>query len=65
MGKMRYKINFIISKCLNMNNAKLHDCDEIIMHKDGILTEAGASNLFFIKVRLFVHHLCLTTSCQV
>ena len=30
-----------------MNNAKSHDCDEIIMHKDGVLTEAGASNLFF------------------
>ena len=31
-----------------MNNAALKGCNEIIMHKDGIITEAGASNVFFI-----------------
>ena len=43
------KSTSLLANVLNMNNAKSHDCDEIIMHRDGILTEAGASNLFFIK----------------
>jgi D-alanine transaminase len=43
------KSTSLLANILNMNNAKLYGCDEIIMHKDGILTEAGASNLFFIK----------------
>ena len=48
-GRCDIKSTSLLANVLNMNNAKLHDCDEIIMHKDGILTEAGASNLFFIK----------------
>ena len=34
---------------MSMNAAKLDNCDEVIMHKDNLLTEAGASNLFFVK----------------
>jgi len=48
-GRCDIKSTSLLANILNMNNAKLHNCDEIIMHKDGILTEAGASNLFFIK----------------
>ena len=48
-GRCNIKSTSLLANVLNMNNAKLHNCDEIIMHKDGILTEAGASNLFFIK----------------
>ena len=43
------KSTSLLANVMNMNNARLHDCDEVIMHKDGILTEAGASNLFFTK----------------
>jgi branched-subunit amino acid aminotransferase/4-amino-4-deoxychorismate lyase len=32
-----------------MNEAKKNGCDEVIMHNNNVLTEAGASNLFFIK----------------
>ena len=32
---------------MNMNNARSHDCDEVIMHKANLLTEGGASNIFF------------------
>jgi branched-subunit amino acid aminotransferase/4-amino-4-deoxychorismate lyase len=30
-----------------MNNAKNKGCDEVIMHKNNIITEGGASNVFF------------------
>lgn len=35
---------------VNLQNLSLalKGCNEIIMHKDGIITEAGASNVFFI-----------------
>ena len=32
-----------------MNDAKSMGCNEILMHKDGELTEGGASNIFFVK----------------
>ena len=48
-GRCDIKSTSLLANVMNMNNARLHDCDEVIMHKDGILTEAGASNLFFIK----------------
>ena len=43
------KSTSLLANVMNMNNAKLQNCDEIIMHKQGTLTEGGASNLFFIK----------------
>ena len=30
-----------------MNNAKSFGCQEVVMHKDGFMTEAGASNVFY------------------
>ena len=48
-GRCDIKSTSLLANVMNMNNARLLDCDEVIMHKDGILTEAGASNLFFIK----------------
>ena len=30
-----------------MNNARTNGCDEVIMQKNNILTEGGASNVFF------------------
>ena len=30
-----------------MNDAKNHGCDEVIMHKNNLMTEGGASNIFF------------------
>ena len=32
-----------------MNDAKSMGCNEILMHKNGELTEGGASNIFFVK----------------
>ena len=49
MNKISLEIQSLISNVLNMNEAKEKSCDEIIMHRNNILTEAGASNLFFIK----------------
>jgi branched-subunit amino acid aminotransferase/4-amino-4-deoxychorismate lyase len=46
-GRCDIKSTSLLANVLSMNNAKSHACDEIIMHKDGVLTEAGASNLFF------------------
>ena len=46
-GRCDIKSTSLLANVLNMNNAKSFACDEIIMHKDGILTEAGAANLFF------------------
>ena len=34
---------------MGMNEAKKENCQEIIMHRDGLITEAGASNIFFVK----------------
>ncbi len=41
------KSTSLLGNVLSMNNAKKKDCDEVIMHKDNILTEGGASNVFF------------------
>ena len=32
---------------MSMNNARMSGCHEVIMHKNNILTEGGASNVFF------------------
>src|SRR6056300_942203 len=48
-GRCDIKSTSLLANVLHMNNAKSLSCDEVIMHKDGILTEAGASNLYFIS----------------
>ena len=32
-----------------MNQASIEGCNEIIMHRDGYITEAGSSNIFIVK----------------
>jgi D-alanine transaminase len=48
-GRCDIKSTSLLGNVMNMNNARAHKCDEVIMHKNETLTEAGASNLFFIK----------------
>ncbi len=38
----------LLPNILMMNDAASKGCKEIIMHKEGLVTEAGASNVFFI-----------------
>ena len=48
-GRCDIKSTSLLANVMSMNAAKQDGCDEIIMHKDNLLTEAGASNLFFVK----------------
>ena len=41
------KSTSLLGNVLSMNDANSHGCDEVIMHKNNILTEGGASNVFF------------------
>ena len=41
------KSTSLLGNIMSMNNAKDKGCDEVIMHRDNILTEGGASNMFF------------------
>ena len=41
------KSTSLLGNILSMNDAKRRDCNEVIMHKNNILTEGGASNVFF------------------
>tara|TARA_B100001142_G_scaffold68036_1_gene67876 strand:- start:322 stop:1155 length:834 start_codon:yes stop_codon:yes gene_type:complete len=41
------KSTSLLGNILSMNDAKRHHCNEVIMHKNNILTEGGASNIFF------------------
>ena len=41
------KSTSLLGNVMSMNNAKNKGCDEVIMHKDNIITEGGASNVFF------------------
>jgi D-alanine transaminase len=43
------KSTSLLGNVLQMNDAKSVGCNEIIMHKNGELTEGGASNIFFVK----------------
>ena len=43
------KSTSLLGNVLQMNDAKSMDCNEILMHKNGELTEGGASNIFFVK----------------
>ena len=48
-GRCDIKSTSLLGNILTMNKAKEQGCDEVIMHNENILTEAGASNLFFVK----------------
>ena len=43
------KSTSLLGNVLQMNDAKNFGCNEILMHKNGELTEGGASNIFFVK----------------
>lgn len=43
------KSTSLLGNVLQMNDAKSIGCNEILMHKNGELTEGGASNIFFVK----------------
>jgi len=46
------KSTSLLGNVLQMNDAKSMDCNEILMHKNGQLTEGGASNIFFVKDKI-------------
>ena len=41
------KSTSLLGNVLSMNQAKKNGCNEVIMHKANLLTEGGASNIFF------------------
>ncbi len=41
------KSTSLLGNIMLMNNAKEQDCNEVIMHKNNIITEGGSSNIFF------------------
>ena len=41
------KSTSLLGNVMSMNNARMSGCHEVIMHKNNILTEGGASNVFF------------------
>lgn len=41
------KSTSLLGNIMSMNNAKNNGCDEVIMHKNNVITEGGASNVFF------------------
>jgi|TARA_B110000967_G_scaffold130925_1_gene133789 D-alanine transaminase len=43
------KSTSLLGNVLSMNQAQQHGCNEIVMHRGGFLTEAGASNVFYIN----------------
>ena len=46
-GKCNIKSTSLLGNILAMNKAKLQGCQEVVMHRDGFMTEAGASNVFY------------------
>jgi D-alanine transaminase len=48
-GRCDIKSTSLLPNTLMMNQAHRKGCNEIIMHKFGNITEAGASNIFFIN----------------
>ena len=46
-GKCNIKSTSLLGNVLSMNKAKSQGCQEVVMHKDGFMTEAGASNVFY------------------
>ena len=46
-GKCNIKSTSLLGNVLAMNQAKSQGCQEVVMHKNGFMTEAGASNVFY------------------
>ncbi len=46
-GKCNIKSTSLLGNVLAMNEAKSSGCTEVVMHRDGLMTEAGASNVFY------------------
>ena len=46
-GKCNIKSTSLLGNVLAMNKAKSKGCQEVVMHRDGFMTEAGASNVFY------------------
>jgi len=46
-GKCNIKSTSLLGNVLAMNKAKSRGCQEVVMHRDGFMTEAGASNVFY------------------
>lgn len=43
------KSNNLLASCMATDIAKRHHCQEVIMHRDGDVTEGGSSNVFVVK----------------
>ena len=48
-GKCNIKSTSLLGNVLSMNKAKSLGCQEVVMHRDGFMTEAGASNVFYFN----------------
>ena len=48
-GKCNIKSTSLLGNVLSMNKAKSLGCKEVVMHRDGFMTEAGASNVFYFN----------------
>ncbi len=46
-GKCNIKSTSLLGNVLSMNKAKSLGCQEVVMHREGFMTEAGASNVFY------------------
>jgi len=46
-GRCNIKSTSLLGNVLAMNKAKSLGCQEVVMHRDGFMTEAGASNVFY------------------
>ena len=46
-GKCNIKSTSLLGNVLALNKAKSLGCQEVVMHKGGFMTEAGASNVFY------------------
>ncbi len=46
-GKCNIKSTSLLGNVLAMNRAKSLGCQEVVMHRDGFMTEAGSSNVFY------------------
>ena len=48
-GKCNIKSTSLLGNVLSMNKAKSLGCQEVVMHRNGFMTEAGASNDFYFN----------------
>ena len=48
-GKCNIKSTSLLGNILSMNKAKSLGCQEVVMHRHGLMTEAGASSVFYFN----------------